>query len=258
MVMKSVSWVADEPNLFASQHGDIWYVNGSFHDGDTFSIGSKDSNAALDHRSRLFDLIDNEEEFTLENGKPRGEGKSGTKWTISKAGYPGDPRVPYGQNESAQNWGKPKTTQSGSGPDSRDLAISKAVALKAAAEFAAGRGSAPDVLQVADAFLEWLTADGGPSTSAVADPEGETSGSAPVVVPVGGISGEGASTGAAPYPPGSEEAGFWKALVFACGDSEVKALARINSVIKPPIDGIKDLPFVDAKDLMAALEKVSV
>ena len=57
---------------------------------------------------------------------------------------------------------------------------------------------------------------------------------------------------ASPFAGGTEEYGLWNALVAAAG-SETRALARLNAVVRPPVEK-KALGFVAAKDLMRALE----
>jgi len=208
VVVKAISWVSEELNEWKNTKGDggiIYYVNGVFHDDDSFSIGTKDRDAALDHRSRLVELTDLDIEFTLENGKPRGGDHTGTKWVIAKGGYPGDVREPYGFSDTA----RPAVAQSA--PASVSVApvaknqvndaINRAVALKAAANWVGSEHEILDVLGAANTFLEWLTSDhGSPSTAEVMGEgsEGPSSGPAgtspSASLEVVGDSGEGVPT----------------------------------------------------------------
>lgn len=264
MVDKTVTWVGEDASPIDTQFGTLYYVNGKFGDGDSFSIGKKDRNAALDIRSELFNLIDQEGDYTLEDtGKKNNDDM--TKWKLK--GWPGHDYVPYQGNAPSGSPAPSSGAPVAHNGASRDDAISRAVALKAAATLWSGTGEMDKALHSADDILKWLTG-AGPSSppgdaATVTGAGGVGVASEPSAPPISSEAGNGDPGGVSapasddyPFSEGTEEAGFWNALVFAKGTAK-EALKALNSVpgVKPPFD-MRNLGFANAKDLMAALEKV--
>jgi hypothetical protein len=92
MTTKTVSWVAPEVNAYEGTKGTTYYVNVSFTDDTTGSLGKKDQAKADDLRMQLETLKGTASEFGLEDtGKLNGKGQP--KYKIKS--FPGYEPAPY-------------------------------------------------------------------------------------------------------------------------------------------------------------------
>ena len=157
MTAKVVSWVAPEVNEWDGGKGPLYFVNISFTDGESGSLGKKDRAKADELRMMLETLKGTEAEFGLEDrGKKNKDGK--VNWSIlSFPGYEPKPFTPGGGGKSYT----PRFTDTPEGFWINDERVDRRKALEmGAGVFMARTNDEPfttrDILALSDFLYEWL------------------------------------------------------------------------------------------------------
>jgi len=203
VTIKTVSRVSDELFETTVQGKLTWYVNVTFLDRDSGSIGKQDRDKALELQGLLLELNGQEADFTLE---PKGETNhmGGEKFKIKGFGTPGgEPTYTApsrGGGRTLPSGGQAGDTGSRNRSPEHDQFIQERMdrrtALMQAVEYArvyTDPGPAP-WLGFADSFYEWLRTTSG-STSDLSPLPGVDPGStSPAAEPA---EGAGAAAGAA-------------------------------------------------------------
>ena len=181
MTLKTCAWVAPEVNEWDGGKGPLYFVNISFTDGESGSLGKKDRAKADELRMMLETLKGTEAEFGLEDrGKKNKDGK--VNWSIlSFPGYEPKPFTPGGGGKSYT----PRFTDTPEGFWINDERVDRRKALEMAVSWAATMRDhgAPVALyddkavrDLADHMYKWLRETSGTAIAGV-------SSAAPLVVP---------------------------------------------------------------------------
>lgn len=149
-MLKTVSWVAPEVNAYQGQRGTTYYVNGSFADGSSFSVGKQDPGKAAEVHALLIQLVGKEADFTVED---RGKKNKNGQPIFTLKAFPGYEAPAFaggggGGGASVGSRRSPENLASEQRAMNRRTSLMQAVAL--------GIKDPDEVLAIATTFDVWL------------------------------------------------------------------------------------------------------